>query len=84
MVFSQLHPTFISIWAAGRALLGSLGQLPRALGIDAAGTPPPWPRWSDWVAGPYTSPLSQLNLSSCVPVTTQLISLIHSEMLKLS
>ena len=35
-------------------------------------------------AGPDTSPLSQLNLSSCVPVTTQLISLIHSEMLKLS
>ena len=34
-------------------------------------------------AGPDTSPLSQLNLSSCVPVTTQLISLIHSEMLKL-
>ena len=35
-------------------------------------------------AGPDTSPLSQLNLSSGVPVTTQLISLIHSEMLKLS
>ena len=35
-------------------------------------------------AGPYTSPLSQLNLSSCVPATTQLIPLIHSEMLKLS
>ena len=35
-------------------------------------------------AGPDTSPLSQLNLSSCVPVTTQLIPLIHSEMLKLS
>ena len=48
----------------------------------------------DWEAGPpghtlgqgltYTSPLSQLNLSSCVPVTTQLIPLIHSEMLNLS
>ena len=35
-------------------------------------------------AGPDTSPLSQLNLSSCVPVTTQLIPPIHSEMLKLS
>ena len=35
-------------------------------------------------AGPYTSPLSQLNLSSCVPVTTQLIPLIHSETLKIS
>jgi len=35
-------------------------------------------------AGPDTSPLSQLNLSSCVPVTTQLIPLIHSDMLKLS
>ena len=39
---------------------------------------------SESKAGPDTSPLSQLNLSSCVPVTTQLISLIHSEMLKLS
>ena len=39
----------------------------------------------DLTAGPYTtSPLSQLNLSSCVPVTTQIIPLIHSEMLKLS
>jgi len=37
-----------------------------------------------WKAEPYTSPLSQLNLSSCVPVSTQLIPLIHSEMLKLS
>ena len=35
-------------------------------------------------AGPDTSPLSQLNLGSCVPVTTQLIPLIHSDMLKLS
>ena len=35
-------------------------------------------------AGPDTSPLSQLNLCIRVPVTTQLISLIHSEMLKLS
>ena len=35
-------------------------------------------------AGPYTSPLSQLNLSSCVSVTTQLIPLIHSGVLKLS
>ena len=38
----------------------------------------------DGEAGPYTSPLSQLNLSSCVPVTTQIIPLIHSEMLKLT
>jgi len=35
-------------------------------------------------AGPDTSPLSQLNSSSCVPITTQLIPLIQSEMLKLS
>ena len=34
------------------------------------------------VAGPHTSPLSQLNLSDCVSVTTQLIPLIHSEVLK--
>ena len=39
---------------------------------------------NNMVAGPYTSPLSQLNLSSCVPVTTQLIPSIPSEMLKLS
>ena len=38
----------------------------------------------DNVAGPDTCPLSQLNLSSCVPVTNQLIPLIHSDMLKLS
>ena len=35
-------------------------------------------------AGPDTIPLSQLNLSSCVPITTQIVPLIHSEMLKLS
>jgi len=35
-------------------------------------------------AGPYTSPLSQLNSSSRVLVATQLIPLIPSEMLKLS
>ena len=35
-------------------------------------------------ARPYTTPLTQLNLSSCVPVTTQLIPLIHSEMLNSS
>ena len=35
-------------------------------------------------ARPYTSPLSQLNLSSRVPVTTRLNPLIHSEMIKLS
>ena len=34
-------------------------------------------------AGPNTCPLCQLNLSSCAPVTSQLIPLIHSEMLKL-
>ena len=38
----------------------------------------------DPAAGPDTSPLSQLSFSRCVPVTTQLIPLIHSEMLKLS
>jgi len=35
-------------------------------------------------AGPSTGPLSQLNLSIFVPVTTQPIPLIYSEMLKLS
>jgi hypothetical protein len=35
-------------------------------------------------AEPYTSPLSQLNLSSCASVTTQRIPLIHSGVLKLS
>ena len=38
----------------------------------------------DSKAGSDTSPFSKLNLSSRVPVTTQLIPLIHSEMLKLS
>ena len=35
-------------------------------------------------AGADTRPLSQLNLSKCVPESTQIIPLIHSEMLKLS
>ena len=41
-------------------------------------------RLSRRMAGPDTSTLSQLNLSDCVSVTTQLIPLIHSEVLKLS
>jgi hypothetical protein len=50
VVFSQLHPAFIALWAAGRAALSSVGRLPRWLAADAATrAPPPWPRWSDWV-----------------------------------
>ena len=37
-----------------------------------------------WGSGPYTSPISQLNISNCVPVRPQLIPLTHSQMLKLS
>ena len=36
------------------------------------------------LAGPDTDSLSQLNFSSCVSVTTQLIPLIHFGVLKLS
>ena len=70
-------------WFAGYAslygLLGSDTILATGLNTAVLNTRDP-----ACAAGPDTSPLSQLNLSSCVPVTTQLISLIHSEMLKLS
>ena len=56
----------------GRAVAASVGQLPRALGVDAAGTAPPWPRASEWagvamslagVAGGLLRPSTRLMLN---------------------
>jgi len=42
------------------------------------------PTSADFQAGPYTSPLTQLNSRSREPATTQPTPLTHSAMLKLS
>ena len=66
------------VWGDIRGMVGMHNEQ-KTKGLEVAGF-----FIFDTTAGPDTSPLYQLNLSSYVPVPTELIPLVHIDILKLS